>query len=136
MYLKLQPQRGSALVIAVFIIVLMLALVLSLSRLLMSSSESVVYEVQGTRTLFAAQSGLELALPQLFPLGSVTAGCAVLSASYTFNGAALQGCSAAISCSEYADPSPGATPLYRLSSTASCVAGGFSTSRTVQIEVR
>ena len=135
MYLNLQAQRGSALVIAVFIIVVMLALVLSLSRLLISSSESVVYEVQGTRTLFAAQSGLELALPQLFPLTGA-ANCDAVTNSINFSGAALQGCSTQISCDEYNDPTPGATPLYRLSSTASCVAGGFTTSRTVQIEVR
>ncbi|GAB2909775.1 type II secretory pathway component [Rheinheimera gaetbuli] len=135
MYPKLQAQRGSALVIAVFIIVLMLALVLSLSRLLISGSESVVYEVQGTRTLFAAQSGLELALPQLFPLAG-PADCGAVTNSINFSGAALQGCSTQISCNAYSDPTPGATPLYRLSSTASCVAGGFTTSRTVQIEVR
>ncbi len=46
MYPNKIRQRGSALVIAVFIIVVMLALVLALARLLTSSSQSVVYEVQ------------------------------------------------------------------------------------------
>lgn len=128
-------QRGSALVVAVFIIVVMLALVLSLSRLLISSSESVVYEVQGTRTLFAAQSGLELALSQLFPLGG-SAACAAVAANQSFSGAALQSCSATISCTAYTDPTPGATTVYRLSSSAICSAGSFDTRRTVQIEVR
>ena len=128
-------QGGSALVVAVFIIVVMLALVLSLSRLLISSSEAVVYEVQGTRTLFAAQSGLELALSQLFPL-SGSASCAAVSSSHNFSGAVLQSCSAAISCTAYTDPTPGATAVYRINSTASCSAGDFVTRRTVQIEVR
>lgn len=129
-------QRGSALVIAVFIIVVMLALVLALARLLTSSSQSVVYEVQGNRSLFAAQSGLELALVQLFPLDSSTTSCVAISTSLTFSGAGLQGCSASLSCTAFADASAGGSTLYRLSSTGSCSAGEYDTRRTVQIEVR
>lgn len=136
MYPKLMKQRGSALVIAVFIIVVVLALVLSLARLLTSGSQSVVYEVQGTRTLFAAQSALELSLPQLFPLNGATTSCAALTLEHNFSGDGLVGCSATISCSRYTDPTPGAAPLYRLSSNARCVAAEFETRRTVQIEVR
>lgn len=136
MYLNAATQRGSALVIAVFVIVVMLALTLSLSRLLISGSETVVYEVQGTRTLMAAQSGLELALTELFPLAAPTASCAALSTSHTFSGAALQGCSATISCSGYTPVGADAVPVFQLISTADCTAGGFQTRRTVQIEVR
>ena len=136
MYPKQYTQRGSALVVAIFIIVVMLALVLSLSRLLISSSENVVYEVQGNRSLFAAQSGLELALVQLFPLDSSTTSCAAISTSHTFSGAGLQGCSASLSCTAFADASAGGSTLYRLSSTGSCSAGEYDTRRTVQIEVR
>jgi MSHA biogenesis protein MshP len=135
MYLKYK-QRGSALVIAVFIIVVMLALTFSLARLLRSGSETVVYEVQGNRTLFAAQSALELALTQLFPLNSVTAGCAAVTPVYSFAGIALSSCTATVSCQAYADGSAGETALYQLSSTANCSAGEVITQRTVQIEVR
>ncbi len=136
MYPKLNTQRGSALVIAVFIIVVALALALSLARLLTSGSQSVVYEVQGTRTLFAAQSALELSLPQLFPLNGATTSCAALTLEHNFSGDGLAGCSATVSCSRYTDPTPGAAPLYRLNSNARCVAADFETRRTVQIEVR
>jgi MSHA biogenesis protein MshP len=135
MYLK-QKQRGSALVIAVFIIVVMLALTLSLARLLRSGSETVVYEVQGNRTLLAAHSALELALTQLFPLNGPTTGCAALTPTYSFSGAALASCSATVSCQAYTDSSPGETALFRLVSTASCNAAQVQTRRTVQIEVR
>ena len=134
MYLNYRAQRGSALVIAVFVIVVMLALALSMARLLSSSSETVVYEVQGNRSLFAAQSALELA--ELFPLNSSTTGCGAVSAEHTFADAGLQGCSATVSCRAYTATSPAAVPLFQLSSTANCVAGGFLTRRTVQIEVR
>lgn len=136
MYPNKIRQRGSALVIAVFIIVVMLGLVLALARLLTTSSQSVVYEVQGNRSLFAAQSALELALVQLFPLDSSTTSCAAISTSHTFSGAGLQGCSASLSCAAFADSSAGGTTLYRLSSTGSCSAGEYDTRRTVQIEVR
>ena len=136
MYLNAYQQRGSALVIAVFVIVVMLALTLSLSRLLLSGSETVVYEVQGTRTLFAAQSGLELALTELFPLSAPTANCTAVSTGRTFSGPALQGCSVTISCAGYTAPVADAVPIYKLVSTADCSAGGFQTRRTVQLEVR
>lgn len=135
MYPK-RRQRGSALVIAVFIIVVMLALTFSLASLLRSGSETVVYEVQGGRTLFAAQSALELALTQLFPLNSSAAGCAAIPPTYSFSTDALRSCTASISCQAYTDSSAGEATLYQLSSTASCNAGAILTRRTVQIEVR
>ncbi len=132
MCLNYQKQRGSALVIAVFVIVVMLALVLSLSRLLISSSETVVYEVQGTRALFAAQSGLEIALTGLFPItgGAICADDMAIQ----FDTAGLLACKAEISCTPFSDDEN--PVMYQLVSTGSCVAGGFTTSRIVQIEVR
>ena len=113
----------------------LLALILSLSRLLTSGSEAIVYEVQGTRALFAAQSGLELAQPKLFPLGAAApADCpATISTPVTFNDAALNGCSVVVSCSPFSPTQP---EVFRLISRSECVANEFTTSRTVQIEVR
>lgn len=130
-----KQQRGSALVIAVFIIVVVLALVLSLSRLLTSSTEAIAYEVQGTRALFAAQSGLELALTQLFPLGasSATSCPAGISNPVNFSDTALNGCRVIVSCNAYPTTQP---DVFRLSSRSECIANAFTTSRTVQIEVR
>ncbi|SNY58305.1 MSHA biogenesis protein MshP [Arsukibacterium tuosuense] len=137
MSLKLAPtkisQQGSALVVAVFIIVVMLAIVLALSRILLSSSDSVVYEVQGTRALFAAQSGMELALTELFPRSGV-ANCS----NWTFNFAAagLTNCEAQVQCTAQAVASPQLSQMYLLQSTASCNANEFITSRSIELEVR
>ena len=60
------PQRGSSLVMALFIIVLMSILLLALGRQLISSSKSVSIEVQGNRAFNAAQSGLQLGLTHQF----------------------------------------------------------------------
>ena len=133
MYPNKIRQRGSALVIAVFIIVVMLGLVLALARLLTTSSQSVVYEVQGTRAFFAAQSGLETSLSEL--LFSQSIACPFTIPAQVFAVAGLQGCSAEVSC---------ATPytaegiiVYQITSKGQCTAvNGEITSRTMQIEVR
>lgn len=135
MYPNSRAQRGSALVTAVFIVVVMLLLAQSIAQLLRSGSEAVVYEVQGSRTLLAAQSALELSLTQLFPLNSTTTTCAALTLNYSFSGVALAGCSATLSCKAYSD-SESVAPLFSLTSSASCVAGEFTTQRTISIEVQ
>lgn len=137
MYLNYKKQRGSALVIAVFVIVVMLALAVGLSRLLISSSETVVYEVQGTRALFAAQSGLEIALTQLFPLGTtkVTTCPANISDQISFSDTALNGCRVIVTCEAF-PKEPQIAEVFRLISRSECAANEFTTSRKVQIEVR
>ncbi|KKK99918.1 type II secretory pathway component [Rheinheimera mesophila] len=140
-------QRGSALVIAVFISVVMLLLVVALSKLLTASSEGVSYEAQGTRSFFAAQSGMEYALTELFPLSSatVTTSCPVslqsgetvnlmLSPTISFYTAGLYNCTAHVSCRERADTA-GAVTHFWLVSTGQCGADGVQTSRTIEMEV-
>lgn len=131
MSLNFVKQRGSALVIAVFVIVVMLALTIGLARLLVSSSETVVYEVQGNRTLLAAQSGLEIGLSQLFALNSTTGSCSNTSSSINFKTPAMAGCIVALSCKTFAGP----PIIYQLTSVANCQRGDFITQRQVQIEV-
>ncbi len=63
-----QNQRGSMLVISLFVIVVMGLLVLTLIRLLSASSDTLIYEVYGLRAHQAAKSGLELKLTEVFPL--------------------------------------------------------------------
>ena len=79
--------RGSALIMAVFVIVVMTVLGAALMRILSASAESVAYEVLGTRALAAAQTGAQWQLQQVFPLnsgalhcdGSATASSAVMT---------------------------------------------------------
>lgn len=145
-------QHGSALIISLFIIVVMTLLVAALSKLLISSTESVSYEVLGTRAFFAAQSGVEYGLAQLFPLTTATdpsgssSYCAI--ATGQLDGAAaeqivplntasgLQNCSFTLNCKS-ARPTlvSGETIYYQLVSTGTCGSGSLQTSRTVEIEV-
>jgi MSHA biogenesis protein MshP len=64
-----KKQRGSALVIAIFVIIVMSLLGAALVKIMTSSQENVAYEVLGTRAYLAAQSGAQWQLAQLFPVG-------------------------------------------------------------------
>ena len=127
------PQRGSSLVMALFIIVLMSVLLLALGRQLISSAQSVSIEVQGNRAFNAAQSGLQIGLAQLFPINS-TANCTAVSASFVFSQPGLQSCTATLSCLQVNNPDDATRPLYRLTSTGSCLSGDITSSRIVVME--
>ena len=138
----LLAQQGSALVMAIFLILLMSALILFLGRQLFSSSVAVSYEVQGNRAFNAAQSGLQLGLVQLFPL-SGSSSCASVNTSTAINFDAhgafaavpgLVGCSASLTCTKVDNPDNTSRPLFRLESSAVCIAGDIQTSRVVQME--
>ncbi|WP_337841475.1 type II secretory pathway component [Rheinheimera sp.] len=143
-YAARQRQGGSALLVAVFVIVLMGLLVAALSRMLQSSTEAVSYEVLGTRAFFAAQTGLEAGLVQLFPVSGAGTYCAVgagqLTGSATeqtsLSTADLAGCSYRLNCkSARESATPSAVVHYQLSSEGQCVSGAISSQRTVTIEV-
>ena len=68
MYLKAQKAKGNALMTAIFVIIVMSLLGAALVKMFSAQSESVVYEVYGTRALQAAQIGAQLQLQAIFPL--------------------------------------------------------------------
>lgn len=147
------PQRGSAIMVALFVIVIVGLLAAALGRLLLDSGEKVTVEVLGVRALMAAQSGVEQGLYQLYPNGvwqAATAdangktGCDKVTTSLSFSSDGLRGCSAAIVCTTLSVTS-GAVTSYRLASTGRCDGGGslavsgdnnpdFTVSRTIQAE--
>lgn len=140
-------QKGSALVIAIFISVVMLLLVAALSKLLIASSEGVSYEVQGTRSFFAAQSGIEYALTELFPLASATVASScpgslqngeevnlTLPPTISFDTVGLQSCTTHISCRERLNTSDEVTHFW-LISTGQCGTDEVQSSRTIEMEV-
>ena len=66
-----ERQSGSALVIAIFVLVIMTLLGSALIRMQSSSAETVVYEVMGTRAYAAAQTGIQWQLKEVFPLNTI-----------------------------------------------------------------
>ena len=128
--LNLKQQRGGALAIAVFVIVVMSLLTIAISRNISASTGQTVHEVLGTRALLAAEAGNEIALSQIFPIAT---GSAVAKQSCpansvinfnNFNGAVIDGlrnCIVTTSCrSEPATVVQNEEAYYFVESTGVC----------------
>lgn len=124
-------QGGSALVIAVFIIVIMTLLGTSLVRMMSASAETVAYEVLGTRAYQAAQSGLQRKLAAVFPLEPIIGVCTT-SELYDFSAIqGLENCRAtSVECTE--TEILGVT-YYTIKSRGQCDIAGVLTSREIEV---
>lgn len=141
--LNKNKQQGSALMMAVFIMVVLMLLGITLTNILSTSSEAIAQEVIGTRALAASNSGMQGHIQKLFPLKGNTSQCNLTSYEYNFDGVVgLYQCKAFARCENYANHS--GVAYYRLTSTGECGSGSMETdskhivisSRTVQVEAR
>ena len=140
---RLASQRGSAIMIALFVIVIMALLAAAMGRFLVDSGEKNTVEVRGVRALMAAQSGLEIALYRLYPNNSWTAQQCAASATTTFALPGLVNCQATVTCTPLNVSAAGTTRTgYRFSSEGRCGDPGvnngpnpdFAVSRTLMAE--
>lgn len=116
-----RSQRGSAILIALFVIVIMALLAAAMGRFLVDSSEKHTVEVRGVRALMAAQSGLEIALYRLYPSGQWQGQQCAASTSLSFTDAGLIGCQAIVTCNKVSVSAAGATQTaYDFSSEGRC----------------
>ena len=134
--------KGSALMMALFVLVIMSLLGGALVKMQMTSSENIAQEVLGTRALFAARSAMNIQIQQLFPL---VGGVSVCPASTEYDFSAIQGlqqCDATVQCNLYATNND--VEYYRLTSVGECGSGTMLSdsknivlsNRTIQVEVR
>ncbi|GAA0811851.1 hypothetical protein GCM10009111_04910 [Colwellia asteriadis] len=148
-----QRSQGSALILALFIIIVLTLLGVALMRVLSSSSETIAQEVIGSRALMAANSGMQAHLQKLFPLNPDPAvmiidNCPV---DKTYNlpetGIDIPGlyhCKAVATCQLYFSDPDTLIKYYRLTSTGECGSGAITSdtkdvvlsSRTIQVEAR
>lgn len=142
MFLKLSnilkvpnKQKGSALVLALFIIVVMTLLGTALVRMMSSNAETIVYEVLGTRAYQAAQAGAQRKLSEVFPLLPATGVC-VANSPYDFSTIkGLENCRAPdVDC--ILGPTVDEITYYTITSTGQCTIAGVFTSRTIEISAR
>ena len=140
---RLAPQRGSAIMIALFVIVIMGLLAAAMGRFLVDSGEKNTVEVRGVRALMAAQSGLEIALYRLYPNDHWQAQkCDALTRT-PFAVPGLVDCEAEVSCQRIAVSAVGGTQTgYRFRSEGRCGSPNqsganpdFAVSRTLVAEV-
>lgn len=135
-------QKGSALVVAIFIIVVMAILAAVIARVLTISSSASVDEVYGARALQAANSGMQVFLTELFPLqqaesepsGADASACQNPTNPYSFQQATgLSGCSSEISCEQISLTDFDVT-LFRITSRGRCAAAERIYSREIMVE--
>lgn len=145
MFLKAR-QQGSALVIAIFIIVVMSIVTAATINIIGSASRGVVTEVYGARALQAARSGLNIALTELLPLDQeVQTGLCVnrltgdpateVLSGLEFVSDGLSNCNVTVACTALDVDDPGSGYHFRLTATGACTVGDQNYSRVLQIEV-
>lgn len=151
---KVNSQRGFLLPLALFIIVVMGVLALTISRTATQSQSVVMQEFMSLQSFYAAESGAQRALQILFfPDASARQGvdnrCMNLNQNinFSFSGQG-QLCSAQISCScvyptgatcepaiaaNYSNNSPVTTSYYTITSLGSCGADMLRAQRTLNV---
>ncbi|MGF1725773.1 MshP protein [Photobacterium nomapromontoriensis] len=122
-------QRGSALIVAIFVITVMALFAAAMIRIDWSGQDLTTREVFSTRAWYAAHSGNEYVLSKLFPLGQ-KASSPVACTQYTLNASAFSCQRVTVTCtqSEYSDNGQPAHK-YQLESRATCGTGNFATTR-------
>ena len=134
----LKKQSGSALIIAVFIIIVISLLGASLASLQRDSAEGTSYEVYAARAYLAAYSASEIALAELFPLdvaGASAANCTGGEIEATLptdsDTAGFHGCSVSYTCNATSDA---VATRYTVVSTAICKNSQINTRRQITVE--
>ena len=134
-----QKQQGSAIIIAIFVIIIISLLGASLASLQRDNAQSTSYEVYAARAYLSAYSASEIALTELFPLVPTSASSAVPSCSNVSSSAILpssdvgyHGCSATITCTELT--SSLLATRYKVTSTAVCENTEIVTRRKITVE--
>lgn len=138
-------QQGAALAIAIFVIVVLALIGLTVVKLIRDSSDTTITEVYGTRTEAAARSAAEIFLTQLFPLSSNTANSSLCPArsSNTPQALVLQQnlavtgldrCQINVYCDRLSLSAPYTGDHYRILAVAQCAAGDFEFSRQLLLE--
>ncbi len=145
-------QQGSALMLALFIIIVLTLFGTALVRILSTSSEAIAQEVIGTRALMAANSAMQVELSILFPLATDAAiphPIGTCNANNTHNLqssgndiAGLYHCNASTTCNLYHTQE--LINYYRLTSTGECGSSAIAadskgivrSSRSIQVEAR
>ncbi len=120
-------QRGIGLVAAIFLIVVVAALVTAIVRTVRTSADAFSLDVVSQRAFLAAESGAQLGLNRVFaPSGTPACG----NWTWQLDAVGLASCRAEVACrSEVVD----GTPYYTLESDGRCDVAGVVAERRVLV---
>ena len=122
-------QGGSALIVAIFLVVVMGLLSASLLSMKTTQQQMTIQEVISTRAWWAAHSGMEWGLTQVLPLHGALAVCEP-KMPFPLSPQRFHHCSIMVSCQVViGDEIEDSHRYYRLESTAQCGTGRFAVTR-------
>lgn len=132
----LSAEKGSALVMVIFIMVVLALLLAALAYINAQSNQNSAYQIASTRAYWAAQSGAEWGTYQIAPAtGSAASQCFSPNPAYPGIGSipGLGGCSATVACSS---ASTASTTSYQITSQGTCPAGDLGADNTIMNATR
>ncbi len=129
-----KKQRGMGLPMALFIITILAMIIAAITDLEESSGVGFSLGVNSTRAFYAAESGAQVAMAEIFPTSGIGGGsCTSVTASHTFNQLGFNNCKADIVCTSVTVDS---IDYYTLTSTGSCGSGLDRAARVIDVRAR
>ena len=129
-------EKGSALVMVIFIIVVLALLLAALAYVTAQSNQNTAYQISSTRAYWAAQSGAEWGAYQIAPAtGGAASQCFSPNPAHPGIGSipGLEGCSATVACSS---ASTASTTSFQITSQGTCPAGNLDAGNSPAAAVR
>jgi len=129
-------QQGFLIPLALFILVVMGVLALTISRTSMQTQASAIQEFTSIQAFYAAESGAQRGMKNLFfdvrppTKTSADSQCSNLNTTYTFTDDGLKACNARVNCSKDGDA---IRSFYTITSVGSCGADQYRAERRIQV---
>ena len=132
--LSIKKQRGVGLPMALFIITILAMIIAAITDLEESSGVGFGLDVNSMRAFYAAESGAQAAMVELFPASSPSSGsCSTVNANYSFSALGLNGCNASMTCEVV---SVEGVDYFTIKSTGSCGSGLDRAVRVIDVRAR
>ena len=129
-------QTGSALIVAIFLMVVMGLLSASLLSMKTTQQQMTTQEVISTRAWWAAHSGMEWGLSRVLPFQTGLPVCE-LNLVFPVSPERFHGCSVKVHCQPVSEKTMSDLSIfYRLESVAQCGTGRFAVTRIQEVLVQ
>jgi MSHA biogenesis protein MshP len=130
-------QQGFLIPLALFILVVMGVLALTISRTSMQTQTSAIQEFTNIQTFYAAESGAQRGMQRLFFNSNirridVDGRCAGWSQTFNFTSDGLKACRAQVNCTFVVDAA-NIRSFYTITSVGSCGVDQYRAERTIQV---
>ncbi len=130
----IKKQSGMGLPMALFIITILAMIIAAITDLEESSGVGFSLDVNSMRAFYAAESGAQAAMSEIFPAsGSGGGSCSSVTAAHNFNKPGLNGCKAEMTCNNVV---VNGLSYYTIKSTGSCGSGLDSAVRIIDVRAR